>query len=114
VGKNCPKICSTSVIYERLPKVNNCPTGENSPNLGPIFRTFFPRNFLDKRFFITFSAENSIFPQHFWGKIFLGIFPEIFPRKNVRMYAQKPETPVSGLQAVLEKVATLGSCTGIF
>jgi hypothetical protein len=43
-----------------------------------------PRNFLEKRFFKTFSAENSIFSQHFWGKIFRGIFPEIFPGKNVR------------------------------
>jgi hypothetical protein len=37
---------------------------------------------LEKRFFKTFSMENSIFPQHFWGKIFRGIFPEIFPRKK--------------------------------
>jgi hypothetical protein len=61
---------------------------------GPIFRTFFStenhfprkilRNFLEKRFFKTFSAENSIFFQHFWGKIFGGIFRGIFPRKNVR------------------------------
>jgi hypothetical protein len=41
-----------------------------------------PRNFLEERFFKTFSAENSIFSQHFWGKIFRGIFPEIFPRKK--------------------------------
>jgi hypothetical protein len=61
-------------------------------NQGPIFRTFFstenhfprkiPRNFLEKRFFKTFSAENSIFSQHFWGKIFRGIFPEILPGKK--------------------------------
>jgi hypothetical protein len=37
---------------------------------------------LEKRFFKTFSAENSIFSQHFWGKIFRGIFPEIFPGKK--------------------------------
>jgi hypothetical protein len=37
---------------------------------------------LKKRFFETFSAENYIFSQHFWGKIFRGIFPEIFPGKK--------------------------------
>jgi hypothetical protein len=43
---------------------------------------------LEKQFFKTFSAENSIFFQHFWGKIFReifrGIFRGIFPGKNVR------------------------------
>jgi hypothetical protein len=32
VGKK-PKICATSVIFEPLPKVNNRPIGETSPNL---------------------------------------------------------------------------------
>jgi hypothetical protein len=60
--------------------------------LGPIFRTFFsvenhfpqkiPRNFLEKQFFKTFSTENSIFSQHFWGKIFRKIFRGIFPGKK--------------------------------
>jgi hypothetical protein len=49
---------------------------------GPIFRTFFPLNILEKRFFKTFSAENSIFSQHFWGKIFRGIFRGTFPGKK--------------------------------
>jgi hypothetical protein len=39
---------------------------------GTIFRTFFPRkiprNFLEKQFFKTFCAENSIFPNIFGGK----------------------------------------------
>jgi hypothetical protein len=43
---------------------------------------------VEKRFFKTFSAENSFFSQHFWGKIFREIFREIFrgifPGKNVR------------------------------
>jgi hypothetical protein len=56
--------------------------------LGPLFRTFFPRkiprNFLEKRFFKTFSAENLIFSQHFWGKIFRENFRGIFPGKNVQ------------------------------
>jgi hypothetical protein len=43
-----------------------------------------PRNFLEKRVFVTFSAENSIFSQHFLGKIFREIFRGIFPGKNVR------------------------------
>jgi hypothetical protein len=57
---------------------------------GPIFRTIFsaenhfpwkiPRNFLEKRFFKKFSrGKFNFFSQHFWGKIFRGIFPEIFP-----------------------------------
>jgi hypothetical protein len=33
VGKSSPIICSSSVIYKILPKVNNRPRGENSPNL---------------------------------------------------------------------------------
>jgi hypothetical protein len=37
---------------------------------------------LEKRFFKTFSAENSIFSQHFWGKIFREIFRGIFPGKK--------------------------------
>jgi hypothetical protein len=58
-------------------------------NQGPIFSTFFSAEnsaeFLGKTIFQNFfSAENSIFSQHFWGKIFRGIFPEIFPGKNVR------------------------------
>jgi hypothetical protein len=44
---------------------------------------------LEKRFFKTFSAENSIFSQHFWGIFFHGIFPEIFPGKNVRKIGPK-------------------------
>jgi hypothetical protein len=51
---------------------------------GKFFVHFFPLNFLEKRFFKTFSAENSIFSQHFGGKIFRGIFPGIFPGKNVQ------------------------------
>jgi hypothetical protein len=62
---------------------------------GPIFRTFFsaenyfprkiPGNFLEKRFFKTFSAENSIFSQHFLGGTFSAEFSLKFsPEKNVR------------------------------
>jgi hypothetical protein len=40
-----------------------------------------PRNFLEKRFLKTFSAENSIFSRHFWGKIFREIFRGIIPGK---------------------------------
>jgi hypothetical protein len=42
-----------------------------SQDRGPIFRTFFPGKF-------------HFFPTFFGGKVFRGIFPEIFPRKNVR------------------------------
>jgi hypothetical protein len=62
--------------------------------LGPIFRTFFPRKITFRGkfrgiswkndFSKFFSAENSIFSQHFWGKIFRGKFRGIFPGKNVR------------------------------
>jgi hypothetical protein len=31
------KICSTSVIFKKLPKVNDRPIGENSPNLVTLF-----------------------------------------------------------------------------
>jgi hypothetical protein len=32
-----PKIWDTSVIFKLLPKVNNYPLGENSPNLVTLF-----------------------------------------------------------------------------
>jgi hypothetical protein len=32
-GKNSPNICDTSIIINPLPKVNNRPIVENSPNL---------------------------------------------------------------------------------
>jgi hypothetical protein len=32
-GKSSPKMWVTSVIFKKLPKVNNYPLGENSPNL---------------------------------------------------------------------------------
>jgi hypothetical protein len=31
--KSSPEICANYVIYKPLPKVNNSPLGENSPNL---------------------------------------------------------------------------------
>jgi hypothetical protein len=31
-GKSSPKIRATSALFKKLPKVNNHPTGENSPN----------------------------------------------------------------------------------
>jgi hypothetical protein len=37
VGKKKPKLLATSVIIEKLPKVNNHPLGENSPNLVTLF-----------------------------------------------------------------------------
>jgi hypothetical protein len=54
---------------------------------GPIFvESYFPRkvlwNLLEKRFFETFSAENSNFSQHFWGEKFPRNFPWNFPRKK--------------------------------
>jgi hypothetical protein len=42
------------------------------------FRGISWKNYFSK----LFSSENSIFSQHFWGKIFRGIFPEIFPGKK--------------------------------
>jgi hypothetical protein len=63
-------------------------------NQGPIFRTFFsaenhfprkiPQNILEIQFFKTFSAENSIFSQHFWGKFSAEFSPKFSPEKNVR------------------------------
>jgi hypothetical protein len=45
-------------------------------------------NFLEKRFFETFSAENSIFfPNIFGGKIFRGIFTKVFPEKMYKKLA---------------------------
>jgi hypothetical protein len=50
---------------------------------------------LEKRFFKAFSAENSI-SQHFWGgKIFRGIFPEIFPGKMYKKSAPAHKVGVS-------------------
>jgi hypothetical protein len=48
------------------------------------FRGKFRGISLEKLFFKTFPTENSIFSQHFLGKIFRGIFPKIFPGKNVQ------------------------------
>jgi hypothetical protein len=31
--KSSQKICAASVVFEKLPNVNNHPMGENSPNL---------------------------------------------------------------------------------
>jgi hypothetical protein len=42
--------------------------------------------------FQNFSAENSIFSQHFWGKIFRGKFRGIFPGINVQKIAQNTPT----------------------
>jgi hypothetical protein len=36
VEKSSAKIWATSVIFEKLPKVNNHPKGENSPNLDTL------------------------------------------------------------------------------
>jgi hypothetical protein len=33
VEKSSPNIWAASVTFKKLPKVSNCPTGENSPNL---------------------------------------------------------------------------------
>jgi hypothetical protein len=54
---------------------------------GPIFRTFFPRkipwNLLEKRFFETFSAENSnFFPTFFGGKFSAEFSPEKMYEKS--------------------------------
>jgi hypothetical protein len=68
-------------------------SAKNRPIWGRFFVHFFrgkslsaenSAEFLKKQFFKTFSAENSIFSQHFWGKIFREIFRGIFPGKNVR------------------------------
>jgi hypothetical protein len=32
-GKNSQNISATVVLFKKLPKGNNCPIGENSPNL---------------------------------------------------------------------------------
>jgi hypothetical protein len=72
-------------------------------HLGPIFRSFFsaksdfprkiPWNFLEKRFFKTFSAENSIFPT-FWGEKFSAEFsPKFSPEKTYEKSA--PGHPVT-------------------
>jgi hypothetical protein len=61
--------------------------------VGPIFRTFFSRGkslsaensaeFLGKSIFQNFFCGKFHFSQHFWGKIFRGIFPKNFPQKKV-------------------------------
>jgi hypothetical protein len=38
-GKNSPKLWATSVIFEKLPKDNNRPLGENSPTVATLLRT---------------------------------------------------------------------------
>jgi hypothetical protein len=35
-GKSCPKACDISVIYKKLPKLNNRPIGKNSSNLATL------------------------------------------------------------------------------
>jgi hypothetical protein len=78
VEKSSTKIRAISEFFTKLPKVTSDPIGEKSPNLGPIFRTFFsaknhfprkiPRNFLGK----TNSAEflgKTIFQNFFRGKL---------------------------------------------
>jgi hypothetical protein len=76
---------------------------------GPIFRTFFsaenhfprkiPRNFLEKRFLKTFSAENSIFFPTFLGenfpRNFPQNFPQIFPRKKMYEKSAPGQTKVA-------------------
>jgi hypothetical protein len=38
VEKSGPKICTTSAIFKDLPKENNVPIGESSPNLVTLFK----------------------------------------------------------------------------
>jgi hypothetical protein len=39
LGKSGTKIWATSVFFQKLPKVNNRPLGENSPNLVTLLKT---------------------------------------------------------------------------
>jgi hypothetical protein len=54
----------------------------------PIFRTFFSAEnsveFLGKTIFQNFFRGKFHFFPTFWGEIFRGIFPEIFPVKNLQ------------------------------
>jgi hypothetical protein len=49
---------------------------------GAYFSYIFFRGIYWKNNFQNFSRGNSIFSQHFLGKIFRGIFPKNFPRKK--------------------------------
>jgi hypothetical protein len=52
VAKSSPKICATSVIFKRMAKVNNRPSGENSPNLVTLLARL--KIFIGVRFRFTF------------------------------------------------------------
>jgi hypothetical protein len=39
LGKSSPKLRAISVIFQKLPKANNRPLGENSPNLVTLLNT---------------------------------------------------------------------------
>jgi hypothetical protein len=55
------------IIFIKLHKLNNNHSlGENSPNLGPIFRTFFPGKISGK---ISGKIPRKIFPQNCWEKM---------------------------------------------
>jgi hypothetical protein len=41
-GKSGTKIRATFVFFQKLPKVNNRPLGENSPNLVTLLVTLLP------------------------------------------------------------------------
>jgi hypothetical protein len=77
-------ICALKVMHLFRPKMDLAIFWAifSQTQLGPIFCTFFPRNFLEKLFFKTFSAENCNFSQHFLGVYFLWNFPRNFPRKK--------------------------------
>jgi hypothetical protein len=55
-------MCATREIFNKLAKESNRPADENSPNLGPIFRTFFPGK-------IPWKISRKILPQKCWEKI---------------------------------------------
>jgi hypothetical protein len=68
-GKSSSQMWATFVIFIKLPKDNNRPLGENSPNLGPMlcFFKYFRRKIQQKMAF--FDSKQSKIKQKFDNNI---------------------------------------------
>jgi predicted MFS family arabinose efflux permease len=77
VEKSSKNSLATTVMYKKLPKVNNRPTGENSPNLATladgmtvnqcdrIWRIFAIKLFFACAIFLNYKSDTTIFGYYF-------------------------------------------------
>jgi hypothetical protein len=65
--KSSPKLWAISAIFQKLPKANNRPLGENSPNLV----TLAPGSVILTRFFELENDQKNFFPKLFVEEILL-------------------------------------------